>query len=734
MVAQQYMIMEETENNESERKDEEVIDAVEERSHPEREAMVMEMTTAVLSRGESAWNVRLGRDQVMALLREALAIADVDFNAEVAAAWGEREFSSGIPREKVEADERELRVFGGDFDAMVQSRRDQLQPSRLNAERISQLTEGNPEIPRLLDLAEGMEVVTPPGFYPNGGLAEERPPLRKLYCRTHKAVDRMFYDLVEAGLAIVLTAATAFKIPGLHVSPAHWAPKPGKEHGRPLIDSTDANSPFPVLNSDYVSDWAKEYFGEIEHPTIVDIVLMIWDFKAAHPEVDWSQVALFKTDLKGAYNLISFKTRYCKLFAVELVGGLVVIFMCGLFGWSATPAAFQVITRAILYELGKLLTGRAKMYVDDILGVTLVALLVKELSTTRSVCTRLLGDGAVADEKTQHTEMGGPRRIDVIGYTLDMDLQVVTLTRRNLLRTLYAFFSVRTDQRVPIPALQRLASLASRYCAVLPELRPFSRALYACFAGISNRQASVYLSEEAKLSVELWRTLLCAIALDERRFARPFRSFVSKEASTIIQFDASLQGIGVVVYARDHGTEDDVLVGASAVPLTAWGLDEENSALQNTAEYMAVIVGIIAAVKCRPAAARQAIVLKGDSVTALRWAETGRVKSVLANRAACVCILLLVRLGIRVQDAIHVLAEFNVVCDLLSRRDQEGRYRAVQDVVPGAEDLKMHEDVLVAEALRLCNPLAGSLVAETFDEFWTAAGQFVARVAGASPQ
>ena len=51
-------------------------------------------------------------------------------------------------------------------------------------------------------------------------------------------------------------------------------------------------------------------------------------------------------------------------------GGITIIFLCGLFGWSSTPAAFQVTTRAIVFELGQILLGVSLMYVDDIVGLS----------------------------------------------------------------------------------------------------------------------------------------------------------------------------------------------------------------------------------------------------------------------------------------------------------------------------------------------------------------------------
>ena len=113
---------------------------------------------------------------------------------------------------------------------------------RLNAERIGRLSSDNAQRERLLDIAAGMHVAPEPGFEPNGADEATRPPLRALYRRAHLAVDAKFFDSVRAGLAFVLSMAIATQIAGIHFSPAHWAPKQGKECGRPIVGSSDRNS------------------------------------------------------------------------------------------------------------------------------------------------------------------------------------------------------------------------------------------------------------------------------------------------------------------------------------------------------------------------------------------------------------------------------------------------------------------------------------------------------------
>ena len=80
---------------------------------------------------------------------------------------------------------------------------------------------------------------------------------------------------------------------------------------------------------------------------------------------------LWKIDLKGAYQLLSFRPEDVGLFAMRLSDDLVYLHFVDIFGWSRTPAAFQVVTRAVQWELGLALEGRTLMYVDDIVGVCL---------------------------------------------------------------------------------------------------------------------------------------------------------------------------------------------------------------------------------------------------------------------------------------------------------------------------------------------------------------------------
>jgi hypothetical protein len=74
------------------------------------------------------------------------------------------------------------------------------------------------------------------------------------------------------------------------------------------------------------------------------------------------------------------------LMAAEMSEEKIVFFFCGIFGWCGTPAAFQVATRAITFEVNKHISGKMKMYVDDMLGVSLKKKVEEDVRIASSIC------------------------------------------------------------------------------------------------------------------------------------------------------------------------------------------------------------------------------------------------------------------------------------------------------------------------------------------------------------
>ena len=300
------------------------------------------------------------------------------------------------------------------------------------------------------------------------------------------------------------------------------------------------------------------------------------------------------------------------------------------------------------------LKGKVQIYVDDIMGVCRRKDLLNDMDTARSICTSLLGPNTVADDKSK-----SGRRLDLIGYVVDLDTRSLSIARKNFLNTVYSFYTIDTEGNTTLPVAQKLASLASRYAVILRQMRPYSSALHQATCGRSNKSAQFKFRPEAQRSIRMWRATLALVELNEAQFSRPLDSFRPQAMEFTVEFDASLTGIGLLWYRRDTDN-NEISLGAAAVDLKwlSFGVD---SSFQNVSEYIGGLIGLVGLIKM--GISNVAVEFRGDSLTAL-------LKGKLVSNAAIVFSLLCIRFGLNVQDTTHISGEENWRCDALSRLSQ----------------------------------------------------------------
>ena len=181
---------------------------------------------------------------------------------------------------------------------------------------------------------------------------------------------------------------------------------------------------------------------------------------------------------------------------MEIFGDRVYIHLCGIFGWTCTPAAFQVVSRAIQWELGHCLNGRCKMYVDDIVGICLAKDLDFEIQKAKMVCTSLLGPNARNKKGKEQDKTEKGTRMDVLGYVLDIDLKLLSISRKNFLNAVYGFFTMELDIKVTLKTAEKQQPWGSRYSKICRAMRPFCGALHRATAGLKCRRALLFLFPE----------------------------------------------------------------------------------------------------------------------------------------------------------------------------------------------------------------------------------------------
>lgn len=420
-------------------------------------------------------------------------------------------------------------------------------------------------------------------------------------------------------------------------------------------------------------------------------------------------------DLKGAYTLLSFRPEDVGLFGMMLTEDIVYFQIVGIFGWAGTPAAFQVVTRAIQWELSHCLQSSTIMYVDDIIGVCMDDDVADDLRRTRDICTGLLGPTAVADDKT---EIG--RRVDVIGYVIDLDSQRVSISRKNYLSALHGFVSCEVEKKMNLRTAQKLASWASRYGKICRVMRPLCGALNRLISGRSVAHAVFVVSAEAKIAIKCWQAMLCLVRYQESRFTRTLESFSHNLPLTIAEFDASLSGAGLIWYQRTDGTE--VAVGVCAVDISFLNFGSDSS-YQNLSEFIGAILAVFGHVLMGNKG--KSLALRGDSVTALTWAITERSRGSIVTNAAMIWTLLCVAADVDIREITHIAGELNDSCDQLSRRDADTGMSVVEHAevlgIASANELDLANNINVMALLRLCDPAIGIDSDDEFKKFWATA-------------
>jgi hypothetical protein len=216
----------------------------------------------------------------------------------------------------------------------------------------------------------------------------------------------------------------------------------------------------------------------------------------------------------------------------------------------------------------------------------------------------------------------------------------------------------------------------------------------------------------------MWRATLALVELNEAQFTRPLSSFIKNQVQYIVEFDASLNGIGLLWYKR-NSTNNEISLGAAAVDLI-WLNFGGDSSFQNVAEYMGGLVGLVGLIKL--GISNVAVEFRGDSLTALSWAGKEKSKGMLVSNAAIVFSLLCIKFGLNVQDTTHISGKQNWRCDTLSRLTQENftMTEALKRIDRGGTTIvDMNDTECNAILLKSCDPKMSLERDKDFLHFWT---------------
>lgn len=257
---------------------------------------------------------------------------------------------------------------------------------------------------------------------------------------------------------------------------------------------------------------------------------------------------------------------------------------------------------------------------------------------------------------------------------------------------------------MPFEMLERLASWGSRYAQICRTLEPFTVVLYAALRK-QHRAGLIQWSTELRAAVELFRSLLSLSVLRRAQFSRPFDTFRVNppldDNSFLVECDASLTGLGILIYRWVPGLQEWAPFGGSPpISIAQWKWAGK-SEFQNTSEFIACVMGITLLHQYHVCVS--SVSIRGDSATAGRWGATRRARSLTALNAAVVYTLVMLKNNVDIAEFYQITSAENWRCDLLSRQgswdelvSRDNRWRSIQPKeVKGCSIL-----------LKLCHPNA----------------------------
>ena len=668
-------------------------------------------------------------EDIRAVVKEAIQSTDDIYGKQQAIeAGGGYRFPPGI----VDRDLLRFAAAGFSLEEMTRLEHERISEARLNFDRIRAVVDpsihSTDDMDRLHELVEGMVVIVDEDvasveyFIPRG----VPPPQRALYLEVQSAVNSVIGQLHEQDLLFLLPTQLVKLIPGCHFTPIHWTTKKGKRVGRILFDAKDSKFG-SALNSINAKLKLKEKCGPIHHPTIVTIVHMVLKFADAKKEelgeaFNWEDLHMFKLDLANAFSLLFFRPEYSKRMICELTDAISVVYHVGQFGWVGTPYYFQIITRILSAEINQRLgsDGSSVAYVDDIIAVCLSKDFEGCQSRAIYVIKALLGDSAHAVDKDEDG-----RVVECIGWLVDLDKRLLTLSRRNFLKVLYGFFVVDVSKPVGLNVLNPLCSYSARYTLVLPILKALTNILYGEKKRLgNNKSARIELSPLGRIAIKMWRAVLILLRLRETTYARTLDSFRIVLPVWQIESDASLTGLGVLVRDLRLYVPGDEMSGV--VKVCSVDLPFElhmDSRYQNTVEFLGATLGL--AMLAQLGIGSTSVKMKGDSRSSLKWGTTGLFSGVLSQRTSFVFMFVSVQYNLFISEGEHVAGELHVTCDRLSRGVRPLELGFSPEMIYDVEfDLNM------LAIIELCNPAPENdiLDEESFMDFWVIAREHVAQL------
>ena len=204
----------------------------------------------------------------------------------------------------------------------------------------------------------------------------------------------------------------------------------------------------------------------------------------------------------------------------------------------------------------------------------------------------------------------------------------------------------------------------------------------------------------------MWRCFFVSLEINPNTYKRDIKSFVHYEPSYVLEYDASLTGVGIILFILDKNKEEKEW---KVIQMDYNYNIGSQSKYQNTVEFIGIVLGMVALSLL--GVRNTSVIIRGDNKSSLKWGLTEKYKSILSRRASLVLTTTILKSNILIEDQIHIAGVNNVKCDRLSRR------------TASPEDLGFKPDQIINQPIldciiKFCDPIIGVSSPEEISTMW----------------
>lgn len=581
--------------------------------------------------------------------------------------------------------DRDLLQSLGSLDLVLEHHAERHRIAGMNSDRLTQWVPSDPRLPLLLTMATtGGEVDTDPEFIP----FRHTGPLRPLQQRLLPVYRFHAHKMWRAGKGLLLRLADIppSTLELMHTgNSCHLVPKPDTPEGRFIIDASNVTDGRVPLNGATAKEQAILRYGAVRLPNIRG-VLTRWDVYRRQWNLQWSDLVIFKEDIKSCFNHLRWSTRSSKLLATMVDPEVVFVMLTGGFGHTSTPMQWDVVGHAILRrvedgcaeadipssppsDIGPL-ESPVDMYVDDTFGAGRKDHTQRARERVVRISEGVLAPGsAISVEKSVLASSA-----DILGYQVDCISATIRPKDRAIDKLFFVLFSFDCANPQPLVLWQCLSSLVNMYSHVIRGMRPFVATIIqmTCRAEKHHNRRE-RPSASAVFAIDMWRAAIVLLVTNRTSLSVPLDIFLLGSTVQMVHWkvisDASPWRLAAGLYDFESGR---LLCWTTLLlPYSSTNADRFQTHREYLGHLLSLLLIIAHKARLPPSAGTSTYQWVNDNTGAIAWANKHKCSS-LASMFACLAVSQINMLtDVWAADATHIPGATMGEIDLMSRLEAQ---------------------------------------------------------------